>query len=128
MSRVVFHANECKLFSEKRSTSRRYNGERKLVADKLKELGQQLQPRLRSEGYNLDYRVSKHYPNPRNHWRVTGIWLAFTGSKHYYDWAQLNVGLYLRGLAIGIEVPRSRKDNPVARRMLITLPVSLSIQ
>ena len=128
MSRVVFHANECKLFSEKRSTSRRYNGERKLVADKLKELGQQLQPRLRSEGYNLDYRVSKHYPNPRNHWRVTGIWLAFTGSKHYYDWAQLNVGLYLRGLAIGIEVPRSRKDKPVARRMLITLPVSLSIQ
>lgn len=119
MSRVVFLANECKLFSEKRSVLKRYNGERKLVADKLKELGKELQPRLRADGYKLDYRVSKHYPNPRNHWKVTGIWLAFTGSKHYYNWAQLNVGLYGGGFAIGIEVPRSRKDNPVARRMLI---------
>jgi len=106
MSRVVFLGSECKLFSEKRSKSKRYNGERKLVADKLKELGQQLQLKLRGEGYNLDYRVSKHYPNPRNHWRVTGIWLAFTGSKQYYNWAQLNLGLYRGGLAIGIEVPR----------------------
>jgi hypothetical protein len=107
MNRVVFLANECRLFSGKRSRLKRYNGERKLVADKLKVLGAQLQPRLRSEGYNLDYKVSKHFPNPRNHWQVTGIWLAFTGSKQYYDWAQLNVGLYHGGLAIGIEVPRS---------------------
>jgi uncharacterized protein YktB (UPF0637 family) len=120
MDRIVFYPRDCQLFSEGRSHLKRYNRERKVVADKFKEIGRQLQPKLRSEGYNFSYvRVSKHYPNPRNHYSVDGIWLAFTGAKHYYRWAQLNIGLYDDGLRIGIEVPRQSTDNPAARRLLM---------
>lgn len=68
----------------------------------MKTLKSCLDPELKHQGLALEGKVSQYWLNytKRN---VNGIWLAYTDVEPYYEFCQLNCGIYKGGVFAGIE-------------------------
>lgn len=98
-----FTQSDFSAFAEKKREDPRFNEERKIVWEKMKNLQSDLDVELKRRGFMLDGKVSQYWINyTKRH--VNGIWLAYTDIKPYYVVCQLNCGIYRDGFFVGIEI------------------------
>jgi len=90
-------------FNERKHRDSRYNAERRVVYEKMRELQNDLDAELESRGFTLQGKVSQYWINPAKI-AVKGIWLAYTDAEPYYIGSQLNCGIYEMGVLAGIEI------------------------
>lgn len=108
---VIFNEEDFNVFENRKRMKARYNTERKLVREKMKEIETQLTPLLENRGVVLNAKVSLSSIHPIYRKSVHGIWIAYSISlKRYFETPQLNCGIYENEFFVGIEIPRkSRK-------------------
>lgn len=97
-------------FKDEKQEDPRFNDERKIVRDKMKALQSRLEVELRKMNFPLEGKVSLsgiNYCKPH----VSGIWLAYTDVKPFYEVCQLNCGIYNDGFFAGIEINRKAKSH-----------------
>jgi hypothetical protein len=98
-----FTHSDFSTFQDKKWEDPRFNRERKIVWQKMKDLQPLLDAELERRGFVVEGKVSQYWINyTKRH--VNGIWLAYTDIKPYYVVCQLNCGIYNGGFFIGIEI------------------------
>lgn len=95
-------------FNKRKHRDPRYNAERRVVRDKMRDLQNDLNKELESRGFALREKVSQYWINPTK-LAVEGIWLAYTEAEPYYIGSQLNCGIYEEGIFAGIEISKKAK-------------------
>lgn len=98
-----FTQSDFSAFAERKQKAPRFNEERKIVWEKMKNLQAYLDVELKRRGFILEGKVSQYWINYTKR-QVDGIWLAYTDVKPYYIVCQLNCGIYRDGFFAGIEI------------------------
>ncbi len=103
-----FERKDFLAFNKRKHRNPRYNAERRVVRDKMRDLQNDLHKELESRGFTPRGKVSQYWINPTK-LAVEGIWLAYTEAEPYYIGSQLNCGIYEEGIFAGIEISKKAK-------------------
>ncbi len=105
MSFPVFTESDFLVFNGTKAEDKRYNNERGVVRDKLKIIQTYVDQGLERMGIHLVGKVSRHWPNPYNHYKVNGIWIGYSlEGIRYYEYPHLSIGIYNGFIFIGLEI------------------------
>src|SRR5205809_7032996 len=100
----TFSRADFDVFSNWKSRVRRFDESRRGVWEKMNLLKQQLDSVVANQHPQIQGKVSSYWISPRKR-TVNGIWLGYSDWTPYYMRAQLNVGVYNKGVSLGLEVP-----------------------